>query len=906
MGPIRNINHPTDGDWVPAPTSIMTAGAPYPQKSRRKRNAYTLPGDHPSSPSDSGYASGYISTPECQETDVDPESRPSPKSPTVGIRQLTITKDDLSPSNLQMNLDGNLSESDDPFRGGGSRVLEELAPSPPVAHRRASGEKVTDNKKSATLPRYSRNRPRPAFPAFLSSDSRVRTQHHGLEPSLSRAASTRHLDRFIPVRMDKTDSTAEIFRTAKSEHELTKAEKLVRHHRAAEDAFCFPRRVVTPMVTTQVPTEDFVAGRSWIRVGRVLGPVDQNTRPSDVERQVSVGSVWAVGGIAPGAVNNGHGQLVSSQTNARLFRTTFSTEKLKHDEEIEKHGARVATALGIDRTSRVLKNILTDAPEQRFTKTPLHTRTQWNGTEWVKEGSLTNFHKSHELRPLPAAPFKVLDAPNLRDDFYCSILAYSGFTNTLACGLGNLLYAWSDTDGVRLLNRGVSQSSDRRESHITSVAFSSEHGEKAILAYARSNGTLELLSIPDAAVEPASPGSSSCVIPRMNLPQPESSVSCLAWKPTTTTWPSRNPYTPGRPVETEMLLVGNEKGTVYLYSVEWPDRWEIERDNWPGCFSILATISNHSQQICGLAWSPNGECFATGGNDNLCHLFTASRVIEATKALGNITDTDHENPVFRRITDTWQPTGRHSGFRVNGTFEHYIKPLPAGFGKFRWHHGAAVKAIAFCPWQEGLVATGGGSNDKCIHFFHTTSGAPLATISVSAQVTSLIWSTSRREIAATFGYAQPEHPVRIAVFSWPDCRQVATIPWSSEQRALYAIPYPCRPVEPRTRTRAPVPARASARADGDLAASDCKVGRNETGNSEVGNSEVGNRKSPRGPRSRPSMEGCIVVASSDKSVKFHEIWPADSKIRAGKVGILGGSDILEGLEGIERDEAVIR
>lgn len=105
-----------------------------------------------------------------------------------------------------------------------------------------------------------------------------------------------------------------------------------------------------------------------------------------------------------------------------------------------------------------------------------------------------------------------------------------------------------------------------------------------------------------------------------------------------------------------------------------------------------------------------------------------------------------------------------------------MKCLQLGSEKHRWRHGAAVKAIAFCPWRQGLVATGGGSNDKCIHFYHTTSGAALATISVAAQVTSLIWSTTRREIAATFGYAQPDHPYRIAVFSWPDCRQVAAVP----------------------------------------------------------------------------------------------------------------------------------
>lgn len=185
--------------------------------------------------------------------------------------------------------------------------------------------------------------------------------------------------------------------------------------------------------------------------------------------------------------------------------------------------------------------------------------------------------------------------------------------------------------------------------------------------------------------------------------------------------------------------------------------------------------------------------------------------------------------------------------------------MSAGCESHRWVHGAAVKAIAFCPWRDGLVATGGGSNDKCIHFFHTASGSALATICVSAQVTSLIWSTTRREIAATFGYAQPEHPYRIAIFSWPDCRQVAAVPWESELRALYAIPYPESPLPP----------------------GDARAG-------------------------QTTQEGCIVVASSDKSIKFHEVWARERKATAGGAGMLYGSDILEGFEGIDKEGDVIR
>ncbi len=43
------------------------------------------------------------------------------------------------------------------------------------------------------------------------------------------------------------------------------------------------------------------------------------------------------------------------------------------------------------------------------------------------------------------------------------------------------------------------------------------------------------------------------------------------------------------------------------------------------------------------------------------------------------------------------------------------------------------------------------------------------------------------------------------------------------------------------------------------------------------------------------------MASSDESVKFHEIWTGSRKSTGGSAGLLGGSDILEGLEGIDKE-----
>lgn len=100
--------------------------------------------------------------------------------------------------------------------------------------------------------------------------------------------------------------------------------------------------------------------------------------------------MWTVGGIAPGgtAVNNGLGQLIRSGTNVRLFRTTFPTATAKPEEEIDKHEARLAVALGMDRTQRVLEtNVIHHHTENARSK-PRGVLTQWNGSEWVTEGTL--------------------------------------------------------------------------------------------------------------------------------------------------------------------------------------------------------------------------------------------------------------------------------------------------------------------------------------------------------------------------------------------------------------------------------------------------------------------------------------------------------------------------------------
>ena len=56
---------------------------------------------------------------------------------------------------------------------------------------------------------------------------------------------------------------------------------------------------------------------------------------------------------------------------------------------------------------------------------------------------------------------------------------------------------------------------------------------------------------------------------------------------------------------------GCRNGAIHHHDVRMPDHH-------------VATLSRHSQEVCGLKWSPDGKYLASGGNDNLLLIWDAS------------------------------------------------------------------------------------------------------------------------------------------------------------------------------------------------------------------------------------------------------------------------------------------
>ena len=167
-----------------------------------------------------------------------------------------------------------------------------------------------------------------------------------------------------------------------------------------------------------------------------------------------------------------------------------------------------------------------------------------------------------------------------------------------------------------------------------------------------------------------------------------------------------------------ILSTGARSGLVYNHDVRIADH-------------KVAELVSHTAEVCGLEWRADGAQLATGGNDNLVTIWDA-RSLAA--------------PKFQKT-----------------------------------NHRAAVKALSWCPWQPNLLATGGGSYDRHIHFWNSTTGARTNSIDTGSQVTSLRWSTHYKEIVSSSGF--PDNA--LSIWSYPTLVRNVEIP-AHETRVLHS------------------------------------------------------------------------------------------------------------------------
>jgi len=156
---------------------------------------------------------------------------------------------------------------------------------------------------------------------------------------------------------------------------------------------------------------------------------------------------------------------------------------------------------------------------------------------------------SKPVRKISKVPFKVLDAPQLQDDFYLNLVDWSS-SNVLAVGLSSAVYIWSAcTSQVKKLCEVPENDA------ITSVNWSQKGTHLAVGTH---SGVTKIWD------------TQACKLVR-TLTGHESRVSSIAWNG-------------------NIISTGSRDRNIHMRDLREPNQ-------------MFNTLEGHKQEVCGLKWS---------------------------------------------------------------------------------------------------------------------------------------------------------------------------------------------------------------------------------------------------------------------------------------------------------------
>ena len=309
---------------------------------------------------------------------------------------------------------------------------------------------------------------------------------------------------------------------------------------------------------------------------------------------------------------------------------------------------------------------------------------------------LSHYSNIHTFkRKINLTPERILDAPNLVDDYYLNLLEW-GMSNILAVALGPEIFLWNgETLETSLLMSMINENNQNTDNNniITSLSWMNNG---RCLGIGLPNGNIELWDIVKCAK-----------IREMKAHLDR--ISCLAW----------NGY---------ILSSGSKDKLIKNFDVRSQE-------------GEISKISKHKQEVCSLKYSHEEDLLSSGGNDNTVYIWDVRKLNNKLLNISNLNDLN-DNDILN------------------------IKPLAINN-----YHNAAVKAMAWCPWQRHILATGGGTKDKTIKVFNCDSNKIIKNVETGSQVCALLWNEKEREIISSHGFNKNQ----ITIWNYQKMRKICEL-----------------------------------------------------------------------------------------------------------------------------------
>jgi cell division cycle protein 20 (cofactor of APC complex) len=184
-------------------------------------------------------------------------------------------------------------------------------------------------------------------------------------------------------------------------------------------------------------------------------------------------------------------------------------------------------------------------------------------------------------RRIPLVPEKILDAPGIADDFYLNLMDWSS-KNMLAVGLENTVYVWNGEAGT--VHEFCKTKAD---DYVASLKWTADG---SYLAVGTGQGDAQIWDLDSTSKIRSMRGHTS-------------RVGVLSW-------------------DQHILSSGARDGSIWNHDVRIAQH-------------KISELQGHTSEVCGLAWRPDGNLLASGGNDNLVHIW------DARSSIPRITKSNH-------------------------------------------------------------------------------------------------------------------------------------------------------------------------------------------------------------------------------------------------------------------------
>ena len=341
--------------------------------------------------------------------------------------------------------------------------------------------------------------------------------------------------------------------------------------------------------------------------------------------------------------------------------------------------------------------------------------------------------ENETIRKISNDPERILDAPNLNDNFFYNPLDWS-VNNILSVCLGTYTYLWNYNNlETTLLTKNV-------EVEFCSSCFMNNGN---ILGIGLNNGAIELWDIEKK-------------IKIRNLNGHKDRVGTLTW----------NNFN---------LFSGSKDTNIINHDIRM-------RNN-----IVMNLNGGHNKEVCCIKWNSDFQYLASGGFDNLVCLWDVRSCSNNTntfwsfinsddeekgeKNFINFSDSDSEN---ENITTNLNQNIKNAKKNIFITKKAKKKKIDKNISEptiIINKHKSAVRSIAWSPWQRGVLATGGYKKDNIIRFYNVGTKSQIGEYNTGYPICQLIWNKYEKEIISSHSGGKNS----ITVWSYPKMSKITEL-----------------------------------------------------------------------------------------------------------------------------------